>query len=349
MDLKHLRNTALSMVTGSALLVALAVAPALADTPMDQNVTQQSADVSVHSSDQDTSLRKAQAYSNNSGLVNANSAAGNLNKQTNVTFIDTDPTFAFTGRFTQHGSGDYSNSNNVNSASVRDNAFNFNNGIVSDNAAAGNLNKQVNGAVLGYGSLKSSDVAITQSVVGGHYTSTPALGLTPPLGSNDARATANAFNNNTGEVASNIAAGDGNMQANVLVVTPGSLSSYKTSLDQSISGGTSLYTDVGNQVGPTNTARATDNSFSNNTGDVTSNIAAGDLNMQANSLTISGKELGTYTVVVNQSTTGTLVGGARINDATADANAFTFNRGNVSSNIAAGNGNQQANIVHINP
>jgi hypothetical protein len=328
----------------AALLVTLSGTPALAaPQPMDQNTTQQSSGVTNNSTDTNTSLQENTSYSHNTGIVNANNAAGSGNQQGNVTFIDSDPTFAFTGRFTQHSNGDYSNSGDFNSASVRNNALNFDTGLVSNNSAAGNLNKQVNGAVLGYGLLKSVDAAVSQGVVGGHYTSTVVHGA------NDARSTQNAFNNDTGEIASNIAAGDGNMQGNVLAVTAGSLNSYKISIDQKIVGGTSLYTGPGVKRGPTNTARATDQSFNNNNGDVSSNIAAGDINQQANSLTLSGAELGSYSVIANQKIKNMSIGSGRVNDATADVNAFSNNHGNVASNIAAGNGNQQFNAVHINP
>ena len=220
------------------------------------------------------------------GAVLLNSAAGVANAQSNAMALLNGSTSGNSAQqhVLQSASGGAAMNADVTSqptnfASVGQNTGQGVSGYVAANTTSGLANQQANQMTVMSGatggvpnspavnqSISSSDVAIQ----GG--TNTAAIG----------GATSNAFSGSSGVVAVNSSAGVLNQQANVILVTTGSLADTAPSPTQNAS---VTMTGTGTS---TNSASIGGNTFSGNTGSIGANVAAGVANQQANIVQIGG-------------------------------------------------------------
>ena len=152
-----------------------------------------------------------------------------------------------------------------------------------------------------------------------------------------------AFEWATGNIGANVASGDGNQQANSMYIDQGH-------------GGFSLFSGAvqlqkENDVYHAYDQRATikDAAFQYAKGNMGVNVAAGNLNQQSNAAVILNQDQ------LNGLVAGSLQGANDVrycdsddNTATVKGSAFANASGNIGMNVAAGNGNQQANSLVIN-
>ncbi|MHB8364330.1 MAG: hypothetical protein ACYDEK_07085 [Vulcanimicrobiaceae bacterium] len=160
---------------------------------------------------------------------------------------------------------------------------------------------------------------------------------------NQATINANAFQWATGNVGANVASGDGNQQANSAYLDHGShLLSLTTGTSQ-----TSNYNSVSDSDGQK--ASVAGSAFANAKGNIGVNVAAGNLNQQSNAAVIlSQDQLSGLVASTQQSQYGDNYSNADDHNANITGSAFESASGNIGVNVAAGNGNQQANSLVVN-
>ncbi len=151
------------------------------------------------------------AFQNASGNIGANVAAGNGNQQQNNAFIDyEDPTFAFSGNYTQdtHNT-DYSGSTGQ-YASITAHAFEYATGNVNTNVAAGNGNQQSNSSFL------VADDSLSSEIISGEQTS--GDNTCDNCDGQQAYINGHAFDHSSGDVGANVASGNANQQLNSMTI-----------------------------------------------------------------------------------------------------------------------------------
>jgi hypothetical protein len=152
-----------------------------------------------------------------------------------------------------------------------------------------------------------------------------------------------AFDFATGNIGANVASGNGNQQSNVTYLDSGA-----NALDMAAG---ALQGNGFNGVFGSgwNAAQITDQAFEDAKGNIGANVASGNLNQQANSAVIlTTDELSSLAAVSLQSNGGSLYLWDGHNRSQINDNAFGGVTGNVGANVAAGNGNQQSNVLVIN-
>jgi hypothetical protein len=217
------------------------------------------------------------AFDYASGRIAVNAAAGVWNQQGNAAFIVADDTLgkdnvymsqsdAFTGCLACGLNtpivGDLG-------ASISGHAFDHSSGAIAANVAAGDINHQLNTLTVAYGG-SNENATLDQSAFGHLYLL---------AGLNGAQIEDNAFSHASGNIEANVAAGSSNEQMNYTHVQSCGCEGGKTTIGQSddlslevISGG--------------NFADLTGNAFQNASGQIGANVAGGDVNQQANSLSV---------------------------------------------------------------
>lgn len=145
------------------------------------------------------------------GNMGVNVASGNANQQANVLYLDYGSQaigLGFSTSQTSYNNND-GNSSDYQEAYIQDRAFKNAKGNVGVNVAAGNLNEQANSAViLNADQLAATKTETTQSSHNNTFTSDD----------NDAEINDRAFEDVSGNVGANVAAGSGNQQSNQLII-----------------------------------------------------------------------------------------------------------------------------------
>jgi hypothetical protein len=153
-----------------------------------------------------------------------------------------------------------------------------------------------------------------------------------------------AFDFATGNIGANVAAGNGNQQSNITYLDSG-----QNNLDL---GAGAWQSNGGNFFGwgdEHNAAQITDQAFENAKGNIGANVAAGNMNQQSNvAVILTTDELNSLAALSLQSNGGSCYIDNDGNRAQINDNAFGGVSGNVGANVAAGNANQQSNVLVIN-
>ena len=213
--MKHTIKTGLASTALLALVAAMS-APAFADilpngvTSVQANV-QISKDASVHDGDGNTAVVNSNAFEWATGNVGANVASGDGNQQANSMYIDQGHTgfSLFSGTVQLQQENDVKDSGDQR-ASVSGQAFYGAKGNIGLNVAAGNLNQQSNAAaILNRDQLNGLVAGALQAANDGDYCNSD---------DNHAAITGNAFAHAAGNIGVNVAGGNGNQQANSLVI-----------------------------------------------------------------------------------------------------------------------------------
>lgn len=329
-----------SLAGAAAVALAFAMsAPAFAAN------ASQNGNQSVHGS-YGTSVDNAagidgKAFENVDGNVGVNVASGNGNQQLNIAHVDaSSTTFAFTGDYDQHITGtdwdgsDLSNPNNALGAWINGRAFDYATGNVGANVAAGNINQQQNAAFLASSAtLSSQDVDMDQ-----YSNRNDCSGCDNQWASIDNHAFAHAH----GSVGANVASGNGNQQMNQLVVAmTGGASSDIHQRSGGDEGG-NTYDGSGD-----NQAYIDNHAFDYAHGNIGVNVAGGNGNQQANRALILASSNGSQSSGIDQKQRGMESFCSDGNNAGISNNAFANAMGNIGVNVAAGNGNQQANSLIV--
>jgi trimeric autotransporter adhesin len=156
------------------------------------------------------------AFANAEGNINVNVASGDQNSQLNGMMVAENTTQVTHGDITQVTFDTNGSVSGLNLADIRDNAFDYAKGNIGLNVAAGNLNQQANEAVIQLQGTEDDDLyGATFSI-----TQFSAANLNILSGANTAKVRDNAFSHATGNIGVNLASGNGNQQANALIVTP---------------------------------------------------------------------------------------------------------------------------------
>ena len=245
----------------------------------------------------------------------------------------------------------------TNNASASNHVLQNASGNIGLNVAAGADNMQANNTALSHalGVLPSGQASsmIESTQVSGPW----ALALAGD--NNDTAALSNhVLKNASGNIGANIAAGDGNMQANGLAV------SYNR-------GGLDAYAGAGSYqgamlvgalaMGADNDATLSNHVLQNASGNIGANVAAGEQNMQENGLSIAtAKAVYPYSPttttgssiaqVANSQNGGFIAGSLTIgsdNDAGLSNHVLQNATGNIGVNAAAGTQNMQANNTAV--
>lgn len=283
------------------------------------------------------------AFQNATGNIGANVAAGNGNQQANIAYIDShSPNFVFSGDFQQTATNTNYNGSSNQYASIGGQAFEFASGNVNANVAAGNGNQQENSTF-----IVADDSLNSETIYGSQASDYNTCGGTSNCSGNQANISGNAFDHSSGNVGANVAAGNGNQQMNSMTIAATSASQnndFSQSTGSTYGGNT--YDNSGNQL-----ALLTDNAFDHATGNLGVNVAAGNGNQQLNRAEILNLDSeGANSSTIAQSQKGsTSFNGADCNVANIALNAFANAGGNIGVNLAAGNGNQQANMLTVIP
>jgi hypothetical protein len=271
-------------IAGVAVALLATTVPAFANETLTQTTTQTSNNTNTLSQmDENTSKVYGNGFQTASGNIGLNQADGQANMQQNVLYIDGGTDFAFTGNFTQSSSFDVNSDTQgvtgFNRNELYNNAFKDAKGRIGVNQASGNLNKQLNAAVIGDQSGTTLAITLTQNIQHALNNSTEANNYNFILG--------NAFQNASGDIGVNQAAGNLNQQMNQLVVaTDASLVSSSQSLHQGQSFNTYNSWKKNTSFGAFNDSEIYGNAFQNATGNIGVNQAAGNGNQQANSAVV---------------------------------------------------------------
>jgi hypothetical protein len=368
--LHHVRLGISTLAAGGLLLVAL---PAFAnDTPeIDWTISQNSFSQVVNTITENEAEVGDTAFRYAKGNVGLNVASGFGNQQANATYARGDAsnctgcgdTFTFElADSNQHISGAQIKNSSVddegtNPAQVNEDAFRDFRGNAGVNVAAGNLNQQMNVAALSAKDFASADVTLLQAVDSSHYNSNGWDNPTNHAWINKSDDTSegvtsfedNAFQNVQGNVGVNVAAGNGNQQANVATVTEGDCGCTHTATDldatQRSDGNFSGRLGAPDASGE-NTAQISTTAFQHAVGNVGANVTAGEFNAQLNVAAISTNDLATSSIDINQSVSNGGYYGSPANEATLNERAFEHFTGNAGVNISAGNSNQQVNVLN---
>ncbi len=299
---------------------------------------------------------------NAKGNVGVNIAAGNGNMQVNNTGIavaNTSTTTASSAVDNVQWSNIFSSSDSTdvtNNAGASNHVLQNASGNIGLNAAAGADNMQANNTALsvGLGVLPSgqASASIESAQLSGPFTIATAGG-----DNNTASLSNHVLQNAKGNIGVNVAAGDENMQANNLAV------SYNR-------GGLHAIADVGSlqaagfieamTFGGSNDATLSNHVLQNASGNIGVNVAAGQQNMQENSLALatapavqssSSSSTDPSTVDVASSQNGGFFSGSLTvysdNHASLTNHVLQSASGNIGVNAAAGDENMQANNTGI--
>jgi len=228
----------------------------------------------------------------------------------------------------------------ANTAAAINNAFENASGNIGANIAAGDSNQQANSAYI------DGPTSPAYNYTGTFLQGT--LGAASVFsGLNKATVQNNAFRNASGNVGANIASGAQNMQDNALAVLEN-----VTNVSDTVGQGQAFTISLASGG---NNAEAMNNAFQNAKGNIGLNLAAGSLNQQSNSAVVmnlssaADGDLGSVTSTIGQIsavTVNILSGG---NNADVRNNAFQNASGNIGANVASGIGNQQANVLVVEP
>lgn len=329
----------LAAATTLALAAAMA-APAFAQTVNAAQTGTQSIDSSYGSSVDNGASIDTSAFQNVAGNVGVNVAAGNGNQQLNVAHIDNhSPNFVFSGDYEQSVTNtDWDGSSGYNGgAYITDQAFQYASGAIGVNVAAGNINQQQNAAfIVADDSLNSEVIYASQYADGNDCSSCDG---------HNAYIEGHAFSHASGNIGVNVAAGNGNQQMNSLTIASTN-ASQNTDYEQTqgYNSGNS-YENSGSQW-----ADIDNNAFDHAKGNIGVNVAAGNGNQQANRAEVLLSDSnGSQANTVNQSQYNLDASGSDSNTAYISTNAFQNASGNIGVNLAAGNGNQQANSLTVIP
>ena len=213
--MKHTIKSGLASATLLALVAAMS-APAFADilpnpvTSVQANV-QISHNMVVTDGDGNHASVKSEAFEWATGNIGANVASGDGNQQANSMYIDQGHTgFSLFSGTVQSATHNYVNDADYQRATVRGDAFQHASGNIGLNVAAGNLNQQSNAAaILNQDQLNGLVAGSLQNA--SHDTYTNADDHTASI-------RGNAFEHASGNMGVNVAAGNGNQQANSLVI-----------------------------------------------------------------------------------------------------------------------------------
>lgn len=243
---------------------------------------------------------------------------------------------------TQTNVGNHTGGSGLNLAVVQDNAFQHASGNIGLNVASGNTNMQANIAYIDAGSP-----TFVFSGTFNQYTSNEDLGSLFS-GANTARVKDNAFQHASGNIGANVASGDQNSQINGLMVAENSTQVAKASITQT-------EFDTNGSVSGLNSGVIQDSAFQHASGNIGLNVAAGNLNQQANEAVIETLATSSDSDLYGATFSIAQWGGANLNilsganTAAVKDNAFQHASGNIGANLASGNGNQQANALVVTP
>lgn len=336
-----------TLAAGATLALAAAMAaPSFADTTVNAAQTgTQSVSGSYGQGDDNYAYIDTNAFENVSGNVGVNVAAGNGNQQLNVAHIDNhSPNFVFSGDYEQSVTGttwDGSSNDTIGGASIDNNAFEYASGNIGANVAAGNINQQQNASfIVADDSLSSEVIYASQYAEGNSCTD---------CGGNYATIDNHAFDHAAGNLGVNVADGNGNQQINSLTIASTNAGqNVDIEQTQGASDGEVWANTYDGSGG--NDASIVDNAFAHAAGNIGVNVTAGNGNQQANRAEILTMDSnGSQSTTVNQSQSGLSANGAGLNSAYLSNNAFQNATGNIGVNVAAGNGNQQANALTVIP
>lgn len=244
-----------------------------------------------------------EAFSNAAGNMGVNVAAGSGNAQKNTMAMVSSLGNAGASTTTnQTSSNNISNGpfesplgngvfNHEDDASIDGNAFGSASGNMGVNTAAGTGNMQSNALALAT-SCNSCQSDSEPTGMGVAHTDSNQLGsgntVTNVATTYTGTITDTAFQNATGNVGANVAAGAGNMQNNAASISYGDLATVAAATN-------SLQTSTGNTIEnspqcpntASNTASISGNAFENASGNIGVNVAAGSGNLQSNTLSLS--------------------------------------------------------------
>ena len=266
------------LVVGAAVALLATTLPALANETLSQTTTQNSNNTTTSSfEDENTSYVYDSAFQHASGNIGLNQADGQANMQQNLLYIDGGSNFAFTGNFGQSSSADKNTDIQAifgyNDNEIYDNAFENAQGRIGVNQASGNLNKQLNAAVIGDQSGTNLAITATQNI---DHASNASI-----LDYNTNYINDNAFRYASGDIGVSQAAGNFNQQMNQLVVaTDAALVSSSQTLRQTQSWNTF------DSCAAYNDSEIYGNAFQHASGNIGVNQAAGNGNQQANSAVV---------------------------------------------------------------
>ena len=175
---------------------------------------------------------------------------------------------------------------------------------------------------------------------------------------NDATVGEGAFENATGNINVNVAAGNGNAQANDVAISAAMDANWVFASEAEANVvQTSIYNPTYNNA-PENNASVGDDAFAGASGNINVNVAAGTGNLQKNSMSLSAASNGNLSeadartlqlVAANPVVNDDANGGFDVttNNASVGAGAFANTNGNVGVNVAAGTGNLQSNSLVV--
>lgn len=331
----------LAWAATAALAFAMA-APSLAQTVNAAQTGTQTVDGSYGSSVYNAAYIENSAFENVSGNVGANVAAGNGNQQLNVAHIDNNsPTFVFSGDYEQSVSNTDWDGSQPQEADIDNSAFEYATGNLGVNVAAGNVNQQQNAAFIVVDDTLNSEVIYASQYADGNDCS--------GCGNQNAYIEGHAFDHAKGNIGVNVAAGNGNQQLNSLTIASTNaaqnvdIEQTQGAADDTVWGNS--YEGSGN-----NWADIANNAFNHVSGNVGVNVAAGNGNQQANRAEVLTMDSnGAQSSTIHQSQAGLDTDRSDNNTAYLSDNAFQNASGNIGVNVAAGNGNQQANSLTVIP
>ncbi len=235
----------------------------------------------------------------------------------------------------QHNGGQSFSNDGSQRAAIEDYAFAGASGNVGANVASGNANQQSNAAFVGTNGEGMVVISGTSQSNGGNHVWESEH--------NHASVHDNAFNMASGNIGANVAAGNGNQQANSLYLNTASTENVAIAVAFQRNGGNHVM-DSGRQR-----AGIYDHAFGGASGNIGVNVAAGNLNQQSNAaVVLTDTNLATAGAGAAQSTGGSCYSYDGHNRASIEDNAFNGATGNIGANVASGNANQQSNTLVIN-
>lgn len=248
---------------------------------------------------------------------------------------------------------DTKNVNVKNKAKVGKGDLNHASGNIGVNISSGNGNQQTNATALATSSsgFVAADVDANQNGLLNYSLSIQSK--------NKASGGKGNLNHASGNIGVNVAAGDGNQQANGVAIARGDLVHAKASAEadqDSIGNNADLNVGNWNDNNQTdaNTAVAGEHSLNHAHGNISVNVTAGSGNQQKNDLALvayTGPEADTSAlanVIANQTSIGNMATNANLtNTATLGDGMLNHATGNISVNVSAGAFNQQANLLSI--
>jgi hypothetical protein len=180
--------------------------------------SQHNGDNEVTASGRNHSQIGSDAFTMASGDIGANVAAGNDNQQSNTLYVDgskggSDPASNGTNPFAGSSQGNGQNSvvfSGHNKANIGGDAFENASGVIGANVASGNANQQSNVAIVLSGATLNDTAAGARQGNGGNCYFAD--------GHNRSSIGGNAFSAATGAIGANVSSGNGNQQANVVIV-----------------------------------------------------------------------------------------------------------------------------------